>query len=138
MTDVSTTNYAPPAVCTECELIFDSPIHLGAGTTATLTGNLVTCPRCGTYATIANGYYEIVGGPDGLSARIHGLERANAEEVYRLLTSTATPNELEQAAASLNDSPGGRSVASILRAAKNSAWVRSVCIVLLKEGLGRI
>ena len=50
-----------PAVCTDCDFVFNSGIEMSGGATAHLSNNRWTCPRCSGAAFIPEGFYEAVG-----------------------------------------------------------------------------
>lgn len=83
-----------PGYCPSCGAVFKLPnIVGGSGTmTVTMTGNAVTCPRCGRLARIGDGTYhvrnnkaEFVDGPPITKAVLAQLEeiarRATAQEI---------------------------------------------------------
>lgn len=122
-----------PSYCPNCGNLFQSRAFHFSGNVGqvTLQGNRETCPRCGRWANIADGVFEITHGAlrliQGSRATQDMLDRF-AEMLQQANDGKLSPSDLEERAADLKPELG-QAVAE-MRRGSGTLWSAAVLVVL--------
>lgn len=135
-----------PAFCAHCGLIFESRlIGFGEGARVeklTLEGNLETCPRCGKWAELPEGTFNIV----GETIQVLSASQLTRERLQRLaaILERARTGEISEAAARQaveDEAPAFRPIMERFGPRMRKAWVFLLLAIfnaLIAQGIAEL